>query len=82
MPRASYARLTIKRSDAGQILLPAHVLTVDVAKIGDEKGILLAGVALLMVDGLDAVDEGLANELLGNGGTVGGLDGGQGQPFG
>ena len=57
--------LTIEGPDAGKIQLPALVLTVNLAKISDEEGVLLAGLAVVNVDALDALAQGLADELLG-----------------
>lgn len=61
----SISRLTIEGPDAREVQLPALVLTVDLAEVGDEEGVLLAGLALVDVDALDALAQGLADELLG-----------------
>jgi hypothetical protein len=50
--------------DAGEVLLPAEVLAVDLTKVCDKEGVFLAGVAELMVDGAHALAEGLADQLL------------------
>jgi hypothetical protein len=52
--------------NAGQALLPAHVLAVDLAEIGDVERVLVAGLAGIVVDALDAAAKGLADEALGN----------------
>jgi hypothetical protein len=40
------------------------MLAVDLAEVGDEKGVLVAGVAHFMVDSLHTLVEGVANHLL------------------
>lgn len=50
--------------DAGEVLLPAEVLAVNLTKVCDKEGVFLAGVAELMVDGAHALAEGLADQLL------------------
>jgi hypothetical protein len=40
------------------------VLAVDLAEVGDEKGILIACIAHFMVDSLHTLVKGLANQLL------------------
>ena len=59
--------LTIVRLDTLEILLPAQVLAVDVSHVGDEKSILVAGLARVFIDVLHALLQGVANHLLGNG---------------
>lgn len=59
-------KLTIVRLDTLEILLPTQVLTVDLAHIGDEEGILITGVAGVVVDALDALLQGTTNHLLSN----------------
>jgi hypothetical protein len=54
----------IERLDAREVLLPAEMLAVNLPEVCDKEGILLAGVAELMVDGAHAVAEGLADQLL------------------
>ena len=56
--------LTIKGLHAREVLLPAHVLAVDLAEIAHEKGIFVTGLAGLVVDALYALAEGIANQLL------------------
>lgn len=46
------------------------MLTINVAEIGYEEGILIARLAELVVDGLDTTGEGIGDELLGNGGAI------------
>jgi hypothetical protein len=41
------------------------MLAVDLAEVGHEEGVLLAGLAELMVNVLDAFAESFANQLLG-----------------
>jgi hypothetical protein len=53
------------RLHTGQVLLPAKVLAVDLAKVSDEKGILIAYIASVMIDSLNAAFQGRANQLLG-----------------
>lgn len=54
----------IKWLDAGEVLLPAEMLAVNLTKICDKEGVFLAGVADLVVDGAHALAEGLADQLL------------------
>ncbi len=58
------------------------MLTVHVAKISYEEGILIAGLAELVVDSLDTTGEGVTNELLGNGGAIAGGRRGNSEPLG
>lgn len=58
-------KLTIEGADTWQVLLPAKMLAVDLAKVGNEEGVFFAGFAHLMVDGLNTLVKGLADELLG-----------------
>jgi hypothetical protein len=53
------------RLDPRQILLPAHMLTVDLAQVGDEEGILVAGIAGVWINGLNAALQSLPNQLFG-----------------
>ena len=53
------------RLDASKVELPAQVLAVDIAQVGYKEGIFLAGLADLRIDTIDALLEGLANQLLG-----------------
>jgi hypothetical protein len=50
--------------DAGEVLLPAEMLAVNLTEVCDKEGVFLAGVAELMVDGAHALAEGLADQLL------------------
>lgn len=54
-------KLTIERLDPRKILLPSEMLTIDLAKVGDKKGILVARFAELMVNRLYTLMESLAN---------------------
>lgn len=58
-------RRTVEGLDAGQVLLPAEVLAVDLAEVCHEEGVLVAGVTHLVVDGDDALVESVADQLLG-----------------
>jgi hypothetical protein len=53
------------RHDAAQAHLPAHVLAVHLAKVGDEEGVLVSGLAAVVVDPVNAVLQGLADQLAG-----------------
>lgn len=53
------------RLDASQVLLPAKVLTVDLAQVSDEEGVLVANVTEIVVDSLDTALQSCANELRG-----------------
>lgn len=57
-------KLTIERLDSWKVLLEAHVLSVNISKISDEEGILLASVARLMIDGLNSLLESVSNQRL------------------
>lgn len=61
---------TIEGPNAGQVLLPAHMLAIDVTEVSDEEGVFVTGLAHFMVDGLHTAVEGVANHLLGNGGAI------------
>lgn len=50
--------------DACQVLLPAHMLAVDLAQVGYEEGVFVAYFAGIMIDGLNAALEGFPNQLL------------------
>ena len=56
--------LTIEGPDAGEVQLPTLILAVDVAEISDEEGVLLAGHALVAVNPVDALAQGLTDEVL------------------
>jgi alpha-N-acetylglucosamine transferase len=56
--------LTIEGPDSREILLPAEMLAVDLAQVGNEEGIFVARLTHLMVNGLHALVESLTNELL------------------
>ena len=57
--------LTIEGLDARQVQLPAEVLAIDLAEVGHEEGVLLAGLAEFMVDVLNTLAKSVANQLLG-----------------
>lgn len=57
--------LTIEGLDARQVHLPAEVLAVDLTEVGHKEGVLLSGLAVLVVNALHALAEGIANQLLG-----------------
>jgi hypothetical protein len=46
---------TIKRLDSWQILLPSHVLPIDLAEISYEESIFVAGLAGFMIDVLESL---------------------------
>lgn len=54
----------IEGLDAGQVLLPAEMLAVNLTKVCYEEGIFFTGVAELMVNGPHALVEGLTDQLL------------------
>jgi hypothetical protein len=56
--------LTIEGPDSREILLPAKMLAVDLAEVGNEESIFIARLTHLMVNGLHALVESLADELL------------------
>jgi hypothetical protein len=56
--------LTIMGLDPWQIILPAKMLTVDLAQVGYKEGILVTNTADVVVNGLDTGLEGLPNQLL------------------
>ena len=56
---------TIEGLDAGQIELPAEMLSIDLAEVRHKKGVLVSGFAELRVDILDTLAESFANQLLG-----------------
>jgi hypothetical protein len=62
--RTQRAGLTIVGLDAGQVLLPAQVLAVDLAQVGDEEGVFLADATEVVVDGVDAGLERVTNQTL------------------
>jgi hypothetical protein len=54
----------IVRLDASQMLLPALMLAVDLAQVGDEEGVLFAIVACVVINALHAGLEGFPDQLL------------------
>lgn len=62
--------LTIERPDPRKVLLPAHVLAIDISQVRDVKGVLFAGVAQFMVHGFHPLVESLTNQLLGVDGVI------------
>lgn len=59
----STGRHTVKGLHAGKVLLPPHMLAVDLAKIADEESVLISGVAGFMIDILNAVTESITDHL-------------------
>lgn len=53
------------RNDTSQVLLPAEVLAVDVSKVRDEEGILVASLAVISVDGLHVLLQGRSDHFFG-----------------
>lgn len=51
--------------DAVEVLLPAQVLAVDVAHVGDEESVLFAGLASIFVDALHTLLQSTADHGLG-----------------
>lgn len=62
--------LTIERLHTGKVLLPAHVLAIDLAEIAYKKGVFISRLASFMVDTLNAPAESITNHLLGNDGAI------------
>lgn len=58
-------QLTIERLDSGQILLPTHVLPVNLAKIGYEEGILFTSFADILVNAFNLFLQSVSNQRLG-----------------
>lgn len=58
------AWLTIEWLDSGQVHLPTHVLSVDLAEISYEESIFVAGLAGIMIDGLNSLLQSFSNEFL------------------
>lgn len=56
---------TIEGLDTRQVELPAEMLSIDLAEVRHKEGVLVSGLAELIVDALDALAEGLADQLLG-----------------
>ena len=56
---------TVERPDPRQLQLPAQVLPIHLADVGDEEGILVAGIADVVVDAIDASSESLTDQLRG-----------------
>lgn len=54
-------QLTVERLDSGEILLPSEMLTIDLAKVSDEEGILITRFTELMVNRLCTFVKSLAN---------------------
>lgn len=65
IPHASQIyKLTIKGPDTRKVQLPALILAVNLAQISNEKGILFAGEALAAINPVDALAQGLTDEVL------------------
>ena len=62
--------LTIERLDAGQVLLPAHVLAVNLSEVADKEGVLVTWVAGFMVDGFHALAKRIANHMFGQNSSI------------
>lgn len=60
------SKLTIKRSDAAEVHLPAQVLTVHLAHVGHIESILLTGTAMVDVYLVGASTENIVDEVLGS----------------
>lgn len=56
--------LTIMRLHTRQATLPAHMLAVDLAEVGNEEGILIACFASVMIDIIDAGFKRIADQLV------------------
>ena len=54
---------TVERLDAGKVLLPSHVLAVDLAKIADEESVLVSRVTRFVVDVLNAAAKSFTDHL-------------------
>jgi hypothetical protein len=55
---------TVERLHTRKILLPTKVLAINLTKVGDEEGVLVARVAHFVVDALNTLSKSLANQLL------------------
>lgn len=55
---------TVKRLHSRQILLPSHMLPVDLAKVSNEECVLLARFARFVINAFDSILEGIANQSL------------------
>jgi hypothetical protein len=58
------------RDDAAQVLLPAEVLAVDVSEVRDEEGVLVAGFAVIGVDGLHMLLQSRSDHFLSKLGAI------------
>ena len=58
--------LTVEWLHPWQILLPSHMLSVDLAKIGHEERIFIAWLAGFMIDFLHPLLQGFSNHLFRN----------------
>jgi len=56
---------TIKGLDARKVPLPAQVLSIDLAEIGHEEGVLLSGLTVFRIDTLHALAESVSDQLFG-----------------
>lgn len=63
-------RLTIVRLDTLQVLLPTQVLAVDLAHIGDEKGVFISCFTRVLINAGDALLQSVANHLFGDGQAI------------
>jgi len=66
-------RRTVEGLDARQVDLPTHVLSVNLAEVGNEEGILSASLAHIGIDAFDVSLKGVADHALsqGPGGRIG-----------
>jgi len=56
---------TIERLDTGKVQLPAQMLAVDLAEIGDKKCVLITWLAEFVIDTLHATAEGITDQFFG-----------------
>lgn len=62
--------LTVERPNTRQVLLPAKVLAIDLAEVGDVEGVLITRLAELMVNGFHAAVQSLADQDFGINGSM------------
>lgn len=55
---------TIVRLDSAKVVLPSHVLSVDLAEIGNKEGIFIADVAGVAINATDSLLHGLSNQAI------------------
>jgi hypothetical protein len=54
---------SIKGLDTRKIHFPTQMLAVNLAQVGHEEGVFLSGLAKVMVNALNSLTEGIANQL-------------------